>query len=177
MKRVLIALAGTAAGASMIIGVKATLPNPAPAGPLLAVAPVVGPRPGAGTGTGDANGVNAAAGDPGTAAAPAQTSGPVRLPAGDYTVTGPTEDTFFGPVQVRIKVSGTKIVDVTAVETPNLHGRSIYINEQATPMLRQQVLQAQSAAIDGVGGATITSEAYAQSLQAAIDQATAGHHD
>ncbi len=151
------ALAGTAAGTFLIIGLKGIAPPPA--GPLVAQA-------GSGTGGGGA-----------VAGAAAATPSAVTLPPGSYTVTGPTEETFFGPVQVQVKVAGGKIVDSSAVQTPNQHGRSIYINEQATPILRQQVLQAQSAAIDGVAGATITSQAYAQSLQAALDKAVAGQHD
>jgi uncharacterized protein with FMN-binding domain len=42
---------------------------------------------------------------------------------------------------------------------------------QAIPVLRNEVLSAQSARIQAVSGATYTSEAYAQSVQAALDKA------
>jgi len=47
------------------------------------------------------------------------------------------------------------------------------ISSQVEPILQQEVLQAQSAQIDLVSGATYTSEGYAQSLQSALDKARA----
>jgi uncharacterized protein with FMN-binding domain len=49
--------------------------------------------------------------------------------------------------------------------------RSQFIDQQAVPLLKQETLQAQSANIDTVSGATMTSEAYIQSLQAALKKA------
>ena len=86
------------------------------------------------------------------------------------TVQGPSVDMRWGPVQVTVKVKGTKILDVSATY-PTERPKSQFINEQAIPMLRSEVLQAQSAQIDLIGGATMTSEAYAQSLQSALDKA------
>ncbi|WP_412543381.1 FMN-binding protein [Longispora sp. K20-0274] len=97
--------------------------------------------------------------------------------AAAFTVTGPVVDTRWGPVQVRITVAGGRITDATAVLTPSSHRRSVAINGRAAPLLRQEALTAQSAAVDVVSGATITSEAYAESLQAALDSAAAGHRD
>jgi len=77
-------------------------------------------------------------------------------------------------VQVTIIVKGKRIADVRAT-APNERARSAFINQQAIPMLRQEVLQAQSATIDLIGGATLTSEAYTQSLQAAVDRAHQAH--
>ncbi len=85
-------------------------------------------------------------------------------------VTGPTVSTRFGPVQVRIEVSGGTITDIVALQLPS-GGRSGRISDIAEPMLHDEALAAQSAAIDGVSGATYTSRAYEQSLQAALDQA------
>ena len=62
--------------------------------------------------------------------------------------------------------------DVTALQLPDGDPRSSQISQYAEPYLRQSVLQAQSAAIDMVSGATYTSQAYAQSLQSALDQAS-----
>ena len=53
------------------------------------------------------------------------------------------------------------------------HSRSQFISQQAGPLLQQEALQAQSAQIDIVSGATYTSESYAQSLQSALDRARA----
>jgi uncharacterized protein with FMN-binding domain len=57
---------------------------------------------------------------------------------------------------------------------PTDRPRSAEINAQAGPLLRQEVLQAQSAKINVVSGATYTSEAFAQSLQVAIQRANLG---
>ena len=90
--------------------------------------------------------------------------------ASTTTVTGPEVDNEFGPVQVEITVSGGKLVDVVAIQLPS-GGRSGRISRAAAPILREEALQAQSANIDTVSGATYTSLAYAQSLQAALDSA------
>jgi uncharacterized protein with FMN-binding domain len=86
------------------------------------------------------------------------------------TVHGPSVAMQWGPIQVTVKVKGKKIVDISATY-PTERPRSQFINSQAIPWLRQEVLQAQSARIQLIGGATMTSEAYAMSLQAALNQA------
>ena len=58
-----------------------------------------------------------------------------------------------------------------AVVVPSSHARSVAINSRAVPILRQRVLDAQSATFDTVSGATVTSDGYLQSLQSALDQA------
>jgi uncharacterized protein with FMN-binding domain len=90
------------------------------------------------------------------------------------TFTGPSEDMQWGPVQVTITIKGKKIVDARA-SAPTERARSAFINEQAIPWLRQETLQAQSANIDLISGATMTSEAYDASLQAALDAAHKAH--
>jgi uncharacterized protein with FMN-binding domain len=84
------------------------------------------------------------------------------------TVAGPTVSTRWGPVQVQITVANGKLADITPLQLPT-GGRSGRISQQAEPLLRSQALTAQSAAIDGVSGATYTSVAYERSLQAALD--------
>jgi hypothetical protein len=102
-------------------------------------------------------------------------SGPTTAGGGaatsPLTVTGDSTDTRWGPVQVRIIVDGSRITDVTVVDYPNGNGRDQQINAQALPILVQETLDAQSANIDMVSGATVTSEGYLGSLQSAIDQA------
>ncbi len=85
-------------------------------------------------------------------------------------IAGPSVDMRWGPVQVTIIVTGKRITDVQA-SAPTERDRSAFINSQAIPMLRQEVLQAQSANIDTLSGATMTSEAYITSLQAALQTA------
>ncbi|MEZ0447304.1 FMN-binding protein [Cellulomonas sp. ICMP 17802] len=78
--------------------------------------------------------------------------------------------TRYGPVQVSVTFTAGQITDVQALQTPGGHGESIQINARATPILAQEVIAAQSAQIDTVSGATYTSQAYAESVQSAIDQ-------
>jgi uncharacterized protein with FMN-binding domain len=87
------------------------------------------------------------------------------------TFTGDTTQTRYGPVQVQITVAKGTITDVTALQLTNSDGRSVQISQQAAPILRQEALQAQSAQIQSVSGATFTSEGYTTSLQSAIDKA------
>ncbi|MFU8872522.1 FMN-binding protein [Micromonospora sp. SL4-19] len=87
------------------------------------------------------------------------------------TATGSVTQTRWGPVQVRITVSGGKITDVAAVRVPDGNRRDQEINDYAVPILRQEALAAQSARIDTVSGATVTSDGYRESLQSAIDTA------
>jgi uncharacterized protein with FMN-binding domain len=100
--------------------------------------------------------------------APKTTSAPVTT---TRTVTGATAQTQYGPVQVRITLTGSKITGATAVQYPNEAARSRDINSTAIPKLNQETLAAQSANIDSVSGATYTSTGYKQSLQSALDQA------
>ena len=111
---------------------------------------------------------------PGTTTAPTPAPSDATTGAGgtaDVTeVTGPTVSTRYGPVQVKIEVSAGTITDVVALQLPS-GGRSGRISDSAEPTLHDEALAAQSASIDGVSGATYTSRAYEQSLQAALDQA------
>jgi uncharacterized protein with FMN-binding domain len=72
---------------------------------------------------------------------------------------------------VAVTVSGGKITDVAVPTYPTGNPRDEEINAYALPVLRQAVLNAQSANIDTVSGATVTSDGYKQSLQAALDAA------
>jgi uncharacterized protein with FMN-binding domain len=92
---------------------------------------------------------------------PAPTTSTVRK------IDGSAVQTPFGPVQVQIMVQGRKIISVSALQSPQ-GGRSSYISQQAVPYLVQQTLAAQSANVQGVSGATYTSDAWAQSLQSAL---------
>ncbi|WP_328978796.1 FMN-binding protein [Streptomyces canus] len=84
--------------------------------------------------------------------------------ASSQTVDGSALSTEKGPVQVQVTFSGTKITAVKMLQQPN-HPQTT----AAVPVLVAETLEAQSADIDTVSGATITSEAYKESLQAAID--------
>ena len=107
---------------------------------------------------------------PGAANAPASPAPAAATPtpssAANGTFTGPVITTQYGDVQVQASFSNGKLTDVVALTLPSDRARSAEISQQAAPILRQEALQAQSANIDLLSGATYTSEAYAQSLQA-----------
>ncbi|MEV5932792.1 FMN-binding protein [Streptomyces sp. NPDC052079] len=86
------------------------------------------------------------------------------------TVTGDAAQTQYGPVQVRITVSGGKITKAEAVQAPK-GGQSDQITSNSVPRLNQAAVTAGSAEIDTVSGATYTSTGYKQSLQSALDKA------
>ena len=95
-------------------------------------------------------------------------------PAGSasaITVTGSSADTRWGPVQVQLTVEDGTVTDVAVVDYPTENGKDRQINARAIPILVQETLDAQSADIDMVSGATVTSEGYLESLQAALDEA------
>jgi uncharacterized protein with FMN-binding domain len=89
----------------------------------------------------------------------------------DGTHTGSIADAFYGNVQVSVTISGGKITNVNFLQYPNTHSTSVAINQQAIPFLQQEAIQAQSANVQIVSGATFTSQAFIQSLTAALSQA------
>lgn len=91
----------------------------------------------------------------------------------DGSYTGKSSDAFYGYVQVRATVSGGKLTDVTVLDYPQDRENSVMINDNALPLLKQQAIQAQSARVDGVSGATDTSQAFMESLGDALAQAKA----
>jgi uncharacterized protein with FMN-binding domain len=91
--------------------------------------------------------------------------------SGGTTYTGSVAATRWGDVQVTITVANGKITDVAVPVYPSENGRDREINAYALPVLKQETLAAQSAAIDTVSGATVTSDGYLQSLQSALDAA------
>jgi uncharacterized protein with FMN-binding domain len=107
-------------------------------------------------------------------ATPKATPAPTKTTTATKTATGssvPVTEGFrtFGSVQVKVTVSGGKITDLVAVNYPHNDPRSYEISQYSIPVLQQEVLAAQGTKIDVVSGATYTSEAYAQSVQAALD--------
>lgn len=87
------------------------------------------------------------------------------------TVTGDVAATQWGPVQVKIVVKNKKITAVKIVQSPDGNPRDYQINSYALPILVRETISAQSAHIDMISGATITSGGYIQSLQSALDRA------
>ena len=92
------------------------------------------------------------------------------------TVTGDAVDTQYGPVQVRVTVSGGKITKAEAVQQPK-GGRSDQISGDAVPKLNKEAVAAGSANIDAISGASYTSAGYKKSLQSALDKVPAAEAD
>ncbi|MDR3475154.1 MAG: FMN-binding protein [Devosia sp.] len=102
------------------------------------------------------------------------TQGPVYA---DGTYTGPSVSAYYGNIQMGVTIKGGKVANFQLLDYPHHTGTSYRINQQALPMLASEVVTAQSANVDIVSGATLTSEAFIRSLGAAFQQASkaAGH--
>ena len=149
MKRAIVTIAATIAGIVLLLGFKThPIPETTSTGPVAASSPTAGSSQQPSSGR--------------TAAVPPAT--------GTSTLTGTTVETQYGPVQVQVTVTGTKITDVTAIQVPSGNGRDQQINSYAIPQLTQEVLTVQSAHVDMVSGGTYTSEGYLTSLQSALDK-------
>ena len=99
---------------------------------------------------------------------------PAPKPAGLYAdgaYTGSVADAYYGNIQVKAIVSGGKITDVQFLQYPDTHSTSVRVNTRAMPYLKQEAIQAQSANVNIVSGATETSMAFQQSLASALAQA------
>ena len=144
MRRILLALMTTVAAVVLLFGYRTSTPHP-----VVAATPAVaagGPVGSSGT----------------TPSAPA---------ASTRTVAGQAAQTRWGPVQVRITVAGGRVTAVDLLQVPAGNRRDVEINDAAVPVLTRETLRAQSARIDAVSGATVTSDGYITSLQSALDQA------
>ena len=167
MKRATIVTGVTAVGVAWLLAYKVT-PHQ-----LAALAPAP-PTQGSG---------NLASPSPSPTSAPSPTATPSAMPspspspsptALSGTFTGADVPNRFGDVQVRVVISNGRITDVQAVTLPTDRAESAYISQQVGPWLRTEALQAQSANIDIISGATYPSQSYAQSLESALQQAHLG---
>jgi uncharacterized protein with FMN-binding domain len=148
MRRAPIVLTATAAGLAAVLSFKAREPTL--------------PTASASTATSPAPGVTPAAG-----------STPAPSSSGRSTAkvaTGDSIPTRYGNAQVRVTVSGGMITKVEALQLQGNDPKSVQISSGAEPLLRQSALTKQTAAIDAVSGATITSASYEASLQSALDK-------
>ncbi len=168
-KRAILAIATTALGLALLFSFKTPAETASALGPGHGpVAPVGSTVPGASS---PAPVVATPAPLAGGTAGPASTPQPSKVASkGNGTFTGAAVQEPFGQVQVQITMSAGKLTDVTVLQM-STHGRSGFISQSAAPILHDEAVAAQSANIDLVSGATYTSDAYAQSLQSALDQA------
>jgi uncharacterized protein with FMN-binding domain len=156
MRRAHIVLSATVAGTAAVLGFHAH-----PAALPVAAAPTraAASTPAASTGSTAAGASTTSSGSPATSTS-----------STSKTALGDAMSTRYGPAQVRVTVSGTKIVKVEAVQLQNADPKSAAISGYAEPVLRQSVLAKQTAAVDAVSGATYTSLSYEGSLQSALDK-------
>jgi len=158
VRRVLLAVTGTVAVLVLLLGFKTSPGSVAlPPGLIGNPAPAGAGQPGIS--------------QPGTSSGPTTASSGGNSTTGTKTVVGQAIDTQFGPVQVQVVFSAGRITDVQPLQLPQGTPRDVEISTFVAPILAQEAVQAQSAQIDMVSGATYTSQGYLQSLQSAIDQA------
>jgi uncharacterized protein with FMN-binding domain len=186
MRRAVLTLGGTVAGLAALLSFKThSLADPAQASSTPPASTGTSQATTSGTGYGSA----APATDKTASAAKAATvpkagettAGTTRKPndpsassapaaPATRTLTGAVENTPYGPMQVAVTLTGTKITKVDVVKQTDLGAESAQIDANAIPTLNSETLAAQSAHIDAVSGASYTSSGYIQSLQSALDQ-------
>jgi uncharacterized protein with FMN-binding domain len=164
VKRIVLWLLSTVSAVVLLFGYHTSTSGPAATAQAPIGASLSTSSPSATSGNGGSGGGTGGTG--GTDDGTAQSSG--------TTVTGQVAQTRWGPVQVRLTAdsSGT-ITEVNVVQYPSGNGTDQQINSYALPRLVKETLDAQSANIDMVSGATVTREGYLQSLQSALDQVSA----
>jgi uncharacterized protein with FMN-binding domain len=141
MRRVLLLVAGTAVAVTVLVGLRDH------------GAPVTGPRP--------------VVASPGSVSPGSVSPAPPTYRTG--TALGRPVQTDYGVVQVRVTTRGGRIVDVVPVRLPHEVEMDVVLSRTAVRQLALAVLDAQSADVDVVSGATYTSRGYLQSLQSALD--------
>jgi uncharacterized protein with FMN-binding domain len=159
MKRAIVVTGATVVGLAWLLTYKITPPQ-------LGALANVPPTPS----SGDASPSPSASGS-GT---PAPSPTPSPKAAANGVFTGSDVPNRFGDVQVRVVITNGRITDIQALRLPSDRAQSAYISQVAGPMLRTEALNAQSASIDIISGATYTSDSYGQSLETALQQANRG---
>ncbi len=97
--------------------------------------------------------------------------GGAKVTYANGTYTGPVTNAYYGTMQIQAIVRGGKLSAIRVLRYPDTHGASISINSQALPMLRDEVIAAQSANVDVISGATLSSDAFIRSLSGALSKA------
>jgi uncharacterized protein with FMN-binding domain len=187
VRRIVIAVAATVSGLVLLFSYyTSTDPNAAASGNQSAIADInggsgpSGPTASSGDASGSGgtgsggDGDNNGSGNSGNSSPSTSSGNSSSGNSGTHTYNGSAADTDYGPVQVQITVSNGKITAAKVLQVPTESSHDQRINAYAVPILNQEVVQAQSAQVDSVSGATYTSEGYIQSLQSAIDAAHLG---
>ncbi len=146
MKRLLTLLGATAAGFTSVVALHG---SPGKSGHLVKAAPTTSttaPKPGS-----------------------PPTTTPVSGP-GNASAIGPLENYSYGVMSVKVVIANHHIVDLRVAKLQTLDSYSQQLASYAVPILKAEVLKAQGIRINAVTGATYTSEAYAYSIQGALDK-------
>jgi uncharacterized protein with FMN-binding domain len=159
MRRAVIATAGTVVGLVLLLGYRSE--------GAVKVAKV---DAGAGTGststnTGTSTGTNTGTGTGTTLPTAASSSS-------DRTYTGQDVSYRYGDIEVAVIVDGSRIVTVSVPQDDAFSPYSQTVNSAAVPILVREAVAAQGLNFDVVSGATYTSDAFAQSLQSALDKSS-----
>jgi uncharacterized protein with FMN-binding domain len=166
MRRIVLWLLSTVSAVALLFGYHTSTSGPAATAQAPIGASLSTPSTSSSGTSSSGSGGSGSGGSSGTGAGKTSSSG--------GTVTGDVAQTRWGPVQVQLTTDGSgTITDVQVVEYPSGNGEDQRINSYALPRLVQETLNAQSADIDMVSGATVTSDGYLQSLQSALDQVAA----
>jgi uncharacterized protein with FMN-binding domain len=155
MRRVILAVTGTIAGLAALLSFKSHAPS------LSAAA-----TSGTSGGSTSSSSSSSSSSVPGEFPTGSQAA---NLPADETALTGQVANTVYGPVQVQLIVRNSKIIKVVVLQQPTNTIHDIQIGQFAFPELISETLNAQSAKIDAVSGASYTSQGYIQSLQSALD--------
>lgn len=86
------------------------------------------------------------------------------------SAVGQLENYGYGKFAVKVTVASGRIVGLAVTSLTTLESYSLQLEQQVVPILKNEVLQAQGTRINALSGATYTSEAYAYSVQSALDQ-------
>ncbi|WP_329000506.1 FMN-binding protein [Kribbella sp. NBC_00709] len=154
MKRIVLWFLGTASAVVLLFGYHTSTSGPQSTGPPVGSTPSSPPS----------------STPPSTSTSTPSSGSSSGSTTGSSTVTGDVAQTQWGPVQVQLTVQAGKITAVSVPQYPNGNHRDAEINEYALPILINETVQAQSADIDMVSGATVTSDGYIRSLQSVLDQ-------
>jgi uncharacterized protein with FMN-binding domain len=169
MKRAPIVLAATAAGLAAVLGFHTEQPGSSVLSGLAGggTTPTTSPDSASTTTTTTSPARNAGTG---SSSSSTSTTTTTTTPSGTRTAVGADVQYRYGELELEVTVTGAKITKIQPVIDTAYDARSFPGNSFAEPQLDSQALAAQSANINGVSGATFTSQAYVQSLQAALDK-------
>ncbi len=93
------------------------------------------------------------------------------VPAASRSATGAAANYSYGILSVKVEASGSNITNISIASIQDGgNPYSAYVDQASLPQLEQQAMNAQSAQIQGVSGASYTTAGFEQSLQSALSK-------